>query len=125
MTCCTCDLEKMLDGVVPYTLDTSWNHKNIRHSTSTFYMAIYETRHPTIDNLINHVRFAREARIKYSKLPAKDVDQEPWHGICIDLAGPWKTTINNKIKVFHALMIIDLVWKLFRYTAKRKNTFET
>jgi hypothetical protein len=27
MTCHTCDLEKIFDGLVPYKFDTSWNRK--------------------------------------------------------------------------------------------------
>ena len=43
----------------------------------------------------------------YGKIPLKDVETKLWADICVDLAGPWKATINNEPVTFHALTIVD------------------
>ena len=42
------------------------------------------------------------------ELPLKDVETEPWKDVAVDLSGPWRATVNQKVKVFHTLTIIDV-----------------
>jgi len=40
-------------------------------------------------------------------IPIKEVEREPWEDVCVDLSGPWKTTIDSKDVIFHTFTIID------------------
>lgn len=42
------------------------------------------------------------------KIPIKDVETEPWKDVALDLSGPWKATVDNKIVIFHTFTIIDV-----------------
>ena len=44
----------------------------------------------------------------YGKVPEKDVESEPWKDVAVDLAGPWKATVNDQAVKFHTLTIIDV-----------------
>jgi len=37
----------------------------------------------------------------------KDVEQEPWREVAVDLSGPWKAEVDNKEVIFHTLTIMD------------------
>ena len=41
-------------------------------------------------------------------LPMKDVETAPWRDIALDLAGPWKATVDGKTIEFHTFTIIDV-----------------
>lgn len=105
--------------VVPMTLRKclmAWYHTNLIHPgiTRVDVTLHQHTTWPSMRwDISNYTQPCKPCQIdkrgahKYCKLPAKDIKQEPWHGICIDLAGPCKTTINKKIKVFHTFTILD------------------
>ncbi|KAL7568657.1 hypothetical protein ACA910_021659 [Epithemia clementina (nom. ined.)] len=48
----------------------------------------------------------------YSKLPAREVQGNPWANIAVDLIGPWTVSIQNQKLTFQALTIIDTVTNL-------------
>lgn len=44
----------------------------------------------------------------YGKIPLKDTEIGPWQDIALDLAGPWKATIDKQEVKFHTLTIVDV-----------------
>jgi len=60
----------------------------------------------------------------YGKVPLKDMEQAPWKDACVDLSGPWKAKIDDKVVYFHALTIVDpfTSWvEIIPVLSKKKN----
>jgi hypothetical protein len=45
----------------------------------------------------------------YGQLAPCEALFQPFTGITVDMISPWKVCINNKLLIFHALTIIDIV----------------
>jgi len=112
----TDDMERIL---VPESLRTKlilWYHRMLVHPGTT---RLYNTlrQHyiwPKMqDSIADVIRPCKPCQIGkrgergYGEIPLKDIETAPWRDVCLDLSGPWKTTINGKEVHFHALTAID------------------
>ena len=52
-------------------------------------------------------QITKTKKVKYGKLPLKEVEATPWDVLCIDLIGPYEITNNNKKLTLWALTMID------------------
>ena len=105
--------------VVPQTLQKrlmAWCHTQLVHPGITRLTNTLKQHFawPTMGNDVkNYLRNCHECQVGkrgvrgYGKVPTKDVETGPWHDMCVDLAGPWKTTLNGRQIKFHCLTIID------------------
>ena len=65
----------------------------------------------------------KNPRKKYGHLSLKDIDQNPWDTICVDLIGPYTiTTKHEKELTLHALTICDPATGWFEVTEIRNKT---
>ena len=95
----------------------NWYHTHLIHPGQN---RLYNTlrQHYTWKNMQKNVQdFVKTCKVcqvskrglrGMGKLPLKDVEFEPWRDVAVDLAGPWKATIDNQEAVFWTLTIIDV-----------------
>ena len=57
--------------------------------------------------IVSYVPNHQNKKVKYGKLPLKEVEATPWDVLCIDLIGPYEITNNNKKLTLWALTMID------------------
>ena len=63
-----------------------------------------------IDKLVKHCSACQKAKRGlrgYGYVPMKDVETAPWRDVCVDLAGPWTATIDQREVTFHTFTAID------------------
>ena len=93
-----------------------WYHRMLVHPGST---RLYNTLHQhfiwpkMLETITEVIRPCKPCQVGkrgergYGKIPLKDIETAPWKDVCLDLSGPWTTTIDGKEVAFHALTIID------------------
>ena len=96
------------------TPSVAWFHQVLGHPGSTrLYKTVsqrfYNSRlRHTIDSFkCDHCQKNKLPGKGYGLLPERDVVSRPWHEIAVDLIGPWKVKIRNKVVTFNALTAID------------------
>lgn len=97
----------------------SWFHQVLGHPGSKRMRLTMQARyyHPEIRRYVD--RYACDAcqRHKlegrgYGLLPERNLSEVPWQDVAVDLIGPWKIPINNRMYEFNALTCIDTVTNL-------------
>ena len=93
-----------------------WFHQILGHPGNKRMRLTLQARyyHPELRRHID--RFSCEAcqRHKldgrgFGLLPERSISEQPWQDVAIDLIGPWKIPINNRMYEFNALTCIDTV----------------
>mmetsp|Transcript_119887 Transcript_119887/g.346396 ORF Transcript_119887/g.346396 Transcript_119887/m.346396 type:complete len:492 (-) Transcript_119887:104-1579(-) len=102
------------DDIKPKLLQ--WYHSMLCHPGATrLFNTLYQhyTWKGMRNDIINYCKTCHSCQLGkrgmkgYGKIPLKDIETQPWRDVCVDLSGPWETTINNKTETFHALTLID------------------
>ena len=60
----------------------------------------------------------------YGLLPERNINETPWQDVAVDLIGPWKIPIHNKVCEFNALTSIDPVTNLTELVRIENKTSE-
>ena len=106
--------------IVPQTLTKrllEWYHTNLVHpGVERLYNTLRQ--HFTWPNMLQDIRNytkkcgpcqkGKRGLRGYGKVPVKDVETTPWKDVAVDLSGPWKAYVNDKLVFFHTLTIIDV-----------------
>ena len=91
-----------------------WFHEVLGHPGQTRLRDTLQARYhnPTMRSHIDKLVCESCQRHKlagrgYGLLPEREVRVAPWEEVAIDLIGPWKVKVSNKLVEFSALTIID------------------
>ena len=108
-----------------------WFHQVLGHPGSKRTRLTLKARyyHPEIHRHVDEFNCDACQRHKldgrgFGLLPEQSITEVPWQDVAIDLIGPWKVPINNRMYEFNALTCIDPVTNLTELVRIDKKTAE-